>query len=131
MQPLGEPDDQGERWKNEQHDRQSEREIDRPLDPAIERIFERFLPQADEMKTIVLEMYHWMAQLFLQVADDQESHPELVAGGDEVAVQFGELRELEHDHLGHSMFLDRTAEAVRPAEDRNLALRPIEEVHRK
>ena len=78
------------------------------------------------MKTIVLEMCHRVAQLFLQVADDQKSHAELVAGGDEVAVQLGELRELEHDHLGHSMFLDRTAEAVRPAEDRNPALRPIE-----
>ena len=78
------------------------------------------------MKAIVLEMYHRMAQLFLQVADDQESHTELVAGGDEVAVQLGELGELEHDHLGHSVFLDRTAEAVRPAENRNLALRPIE-----
>ena len=78
------------------------------------------------MKTIVLEMCHRVAQLFLQVADDQESHAELVAGGDEVAVQLGELGELEHDHLGHSMFLDRTAEAVWPAENRNPALRAIE-----
>src|SRR5262245_50164002 len=94
LQALGEPDNEGERWKNEQHDRQSEREIDRPLDPAIEGIFERLLPQADEMKTIVLEMYHRMAQFFLEVADDQKSHTELVACGDKVAVRLGELGEL-------------------------------------
>ena len=80
LQPLREPDDDGERRKNEQHDRQSEREIDRALDPAIERIFQRLFAQADETKAIVLEMGHRMAQLFLQIAHDQEPHAELVAG---------------------------------------------------
>src|SRR6266404_3586148 len=84
LQPLCEPDDDREGWEDEQHDRQREREIDRPFDSAIKRVFERLLTQADETKAIIVEVRDRMAQLFLEVAHDQEPHPELVASGDKV-----------------------------------------------
>ncbi len=67
-----------------------------------------------------------MAELFLQVAHHHEPDPELIAGRDQVPVQFGELRELEHDHLGHAKFLDGAPKAVRTTEHGDLVFRAIE-----
>src|SRR4029453_10935934 len=94
--------------------------VDRPFHAAIEGIFQRLLAQADKAKAVVLEVRYGMAQLFLQITDNQKSHAKLVAGRDQVATLICQLRELEQDHLGNAVFLDRTAETVRPAQNWDL-----------
>ncbi len=86
LQPLREPDNDHQRRENEKHDREREHEIDRAFDRAVEGIFQRLLPQPDEAKAIIVEVRHRMPELFLEVAHNHESHPELVAGSDQVAV---------------------------------------------
>src|ERR1700726_1336983 len=86
LKTLADEDNQSHCWKNHQHHRNGDNEIDGPLQKSVKRIFQRFLAQSDESKSAIFEMCHRMAKFFLQVAQNQQTNPELIAYLDDVLV---------------------------------------------
>ena len=64
-------------------------------------------------------MRHGMAQFFFEIAHDQEPDADPIANLDDLAIGFGEKRELQHDHLGYAAFDDDLFERVGTAQHRN------------
>src|SRR5256885_6302807 len=63
--------------EDNQHHRKCDREIDRSFQESVERVLERFLAQSDESKSAIFEMGHRMTQAFLEVAQNEQTNPEL------------------------------------------------------
>ena len=59
-----------------------------------------------------------MAQPFLEVAQNEQTNPELIADLNHALVCFRKKRELEEDDLRYAIIADDLFELVRPAEQR-------------
>src|SRR6266436_2948376 len=60
-----------------------------------------------------------MAKLFFQIAQDQQTNAELVAGLDHVLVGVGEKWKLQQNHLSDSALMDHFLDFIRFAQNRN------------
>ena len=83
----------------------------------------RLFPQADETESVIFEMRNRVAQFFLEIADDEQADAEMIAHADDVAVDLGEERKLEHDDLRDPALDDDLFELIGIAQDRNAVLR--------
>ena len=72
-----------------------------------------------------------MAQFFFEIADDEETNTEVIADADDVAVDFREERELQHDDLRDAVLNDDLLEIIGIAENGNAVLGLGRFVHRK
>ena len=108
------------------HHRQRDRDIDGAFEKAIERIFQRLFPQPDEAEAVVLEVRHGMAQFLLEIAHDEQPHAEMIADADDVTVDLGEERKLQHDDLRHPALDKDLFEIFRMAEHGNAVLRLLD-----
>src|SRR5205823_12773565 len=83
---------------------------------AIERILQRFFSQRHEAKSTVLEVNDGMTQRFLQIAEDNQTHPQFIASVDDCAVGISP-RKFEQDHLCRATFAHDPIEIFPPAKD--------------
>src|ERR1700693_442045 len=128
LQPLADKYNQHQNRKYENHYRDRDRDINRSLQKPVERIFQRLFPESDKAKTTVLEVRDRMAELFLEITQDQQTNAELVAGLDDILVGVGEKRKLQEDHLSDSLLANHSLDFIRLAEHRNSVVSPVDVV---
>src|SRR5947209_2106094 len=119
LQALTDEDKQRQSGKHENHDWDRDCHINCSFQEPVERIFQRLFPQSNEAKSAVLKMRDRMTKFLFQIAQDQQTNTELVAGMDHVLVRVHKQWKLQKDHLGDSLFPNHLLDLVRFAEDGN------------
>src|ERR1043166_3056317 len=113
LQSLADKHDQGQSGKNEKHYRYRDRDINRSLQKSIKRVFQRLFPQTNETETTIFEMSNGMPELFLEIAQNQQTNSELVADLDNVLVGVGKKRKFQKDHLCDSLVANHLFDFIR------------------
>src|SRR4051794_2415593 len=92
LQTLADKHDESQDRKDEYDDGNGDRDINGALQKPVQWIFQWLFSQADKSEAAIFEMRDRVSKFFFEIAQNQQTNPELVTNLNDILVRIGEKR---------------------------------------